>query len=141
MNDNRTLPALLVAGVAAALLLGVFSLAFAAWAAFDDHDDSQAAAAWWGPGMTGPMMGPQMMGPSSGYMWDHMRWMMGGFTTGSTALTEGSSSQTISMKDFAFSPGNVRVPIGAKVTWRNEDDAPHVATASDGSWSTPNLQK
>ena len=45
------------------------------------------------------------------------------------------------MKDFAFAPANVRVPVGAKVTWKNDDDAPHIATATDGSWSTPNLLK
>ena len=136
-SSQRTL---LIAGVAVAVLLGVLSLTFAAFAAFDDDED-QRATGWWGPGMMGSgMMGPQMMG-QYGYMSDHMRWMMGGFTTGSTTLTEGSASQSISMKNFTFSPGNVRVPVGAKVTWKNEDDAPHVATASDGSWSTPNLLK
>ncbi|MFN8583235.1 MAG: cupredoxin domain-containing protein [Gemmatimonadaceae bacterium] len=49
--------------------------------------------------------------------------------------------KTISMKDFAFSPGNVHVPVGAKVTWRDEDNAPHIAAAADGSWSTASLLK
>lgn len=141
MDSNRTV---LFGGVALAVLLGIFSLSFAAWAALDDHDDSPNNG-WWGPGMMMDpgMMGPGMMGPQSqyGYMSDHMRWMMGGFTTGSTTLAEGSASQVITMKDFAFSPGNVRVPVGAKVTWKNEDDAPHIAVASDGTWSTPNLLK
>lgn len=142
--DNQRNPALLIAGVTAAILLGLLSLAFAAFAAFDDDND-QPSAAWWGNGIMGPTMGSQMMGPQMmgqyGSMGDHMRWMMGGFTTGSTTLTEGTASQSISMKNFAFSPGNVHVPVGAKVTWTNEDDAPHVATASDGSWTTPNLLK
>lgn len=142
MNDHRTLPGVLIAGVATAVLLGIFSLAFAAWAAFDDDNDPQTAANWWGQGIMGPqMMGPQGTQSQSGYMGDHMRWMMGGYTTGSTAQTEGATSQAISIQNFAFSPGNVHVPVGAKVTWKNEDQAPHVATAADGSWTTPNLQK
>lgn len=136
MESTPRVQALLIAGVGVAVLLGVLSITFAAMAAFRNDEHQQTLAASWGPGM----MGPQMMG-SSGYTWDHMRWMMGGFTTGSTALVEGSSSQTISMKDFAFSPGNVHVPVGAKVTWKDEDNAPHIAAAADGSWSTASLLK
>ena len=140
MDSNR---ALLFGGVALAVILGIFSLGFAAWAAFDDHDDS-AGNGWWGPGMmmNSGMMGP-MMGSQSqyGYMSDHMRWMMGGFEVGNTELTQGSANQTIAMRNFAFSPSNVQVPVGATVTWKNEDDAPHIAAAADGSWSTVNLRK
>jgi plastocyanin len=67
--------------------------------------------------------------------------MQGRGATGSTALTEGTAAQTITVKDFAFAPANVRVSIGATVTWRNEDDARHIVVASDGSWRTPSLQK
>ena len=136
MDSNRTL---LLGGVALAVLLGIFSLSFAAWAALDDHDDSPANG-WWDPRVA---MNPGMMGQQSqsGYMGDHMRWMMGGFEVGNTELTQGSANQTITMRNFAFSPSNVQVPIGATVTWKNEDDAPHIAVAADGSWSTVNLRK
>ena len=59
MDSNR---ALLFGGVALAVLLGIFSLSFAAWAAFDDRDHSPANG-WWGPGM---MTNPGMMGPMMG---------------------------------------------------------------------------
>ena len=148
-----------VAVLVAVLAAGVIALSTALLVVAMSDDDNPNNAAAQNYGM--PMMGYQMpytndqmqqmmrdgtwrgMDPqgsaSSGYMWDHMRWMMGGFTTGSTALTEGTADQTISMKDFAFAPGNVHVPIGAKVTWKNEDDAPHIAASSDGSWTTPNV--
>ena len=147
-----------VAALVAVLAAGVIALSTALVVVAMTDDDSSSNGAAQNYGM--PMMGQpsytydqmqQMMrdgtwrgmdpqgSASSGYMWDHMRWMMGGFTTGSTALTEGAADQTISMQNFAFSPGNVHVPVGAKVTWKNEDDAPHIATSSDGTWTTPNV--
>jgi plastocyanin len=124
---------MLIPAVGLALLLSVFSLGFVLRAALDDDDFD--AGRWWGP------MGMPMMGSQHGYTGDHMRWMMGGFEVGNAPLTQGSASQTIAMRNYAFSPNNVQVPVGATVTWRNDDDAPHVATASDGTWSTVLLKK
>lgn len=74
-----------------------------------------------------------------------MRDMMGGGMMGrSTAdapLTTGSPTAAISIRGFAFSPGNLQVPVGATVTWTNGDDVPHTATATDGSWDTGTLDK
>jgi hypothetical protein len=43
------------------------------------------------------------------------------------------------MVNFAFSPASVTVNVGDTVTWTNHDDAPHNATANDGSFSTPDI--
>ena len=43
------------------------------------------------------------------------------------------------MINFAFSPASVTVNVGDTVTWSNHDDAPHNATADDGSFSTPTI--
>ena len=43
------------------------------------------------------------------------------------------------MANFAFSPATVTVSVGDTVTWTNHDNAPHNATADDGSFSTPNI--
>jgi hypothetical protein len=43
------------------------------------------------------------------------------------------------MINFAFSPASVTVNVGDTVTWTNRDNAPHNATADDGSFSTPNI--
>ncbi len=37
----------------------------------------------------------------------------------------------IEIKDFAYVPDPVEIPVGATVTWTNSDDAPHTATAQD----------
>jgi plastocyanin len=75
-------------------------------------------------------------------MFDHMgRMMGGGRNTAGATLTIGGSSETVTISDFTFTPGNLRVPVGATVTWMNRDSAPHNAAARDGSWSTPNLSQ
>lgn len=75
-------------------------------------------------------------------MGDHMGRMMGGGTnTSNAAVTVGSTSESVQIRDFAFTPGNLQVPVGAKVTWTNYDDAPHTATAKDGTWDTGILSK
>lgn len=75
-------------------------------------------------------------------MWDHMRSMHGeGLNTSDSALVRSGGSVDVSIRDFAFSPGNLEVPVGATVTWRNSDSAPHDATARDGDWRTERLSK
>jgi hypothetical protein len=43
------------------------------------------------------------------------------------------------MGDLFFSPASVSVAVGDTVTWRNTGQAPHNATADDGSFKTPTL--
>ena len=50
-----------------------------------------------------------------------------------------SASATVTMGDFFFSPSSVTVAVGDAVTWRNTGQAPHNATADDGSFKTPTL--
>ena len=37
----------------------------------------------------------------------------------------------VDIKDFAYVPDPVEIPVGATVTWTNSDTAPHTATAKD----------
>lgn len=39
---------------------------------------------------------------------------------------------TIKIKDFAFAPQEVQGEVGQKITWVNEDDAPHNAVQQNG---------
>ena len=72
----------------------------------------------------------------------HMQRMMGGGTNSANApLTAGSRAEDVSIRDYTFTPGNLRIPIGAAVTWTNGDDVPHSAAAKDGSWDTGILNK
>jgi plastocyanin len=38
--------------------------------------------------------------------------------------------------DFSFSPGDLSIPVGSTVTWRNSGEAPHTVTADDGSFDS-----
>ena len=53
----------------------------------------------------------------------------------------GPSELVLTIKDFAFTPAPLRAPKGAVVKVVNEDDAPHTATADDGSFDTSELQQ
>ena len=50
-----------------------------------------------------------------------------------------AASRTVSITDFAFAPKSVTVSVGDSVTWRNNGDEPHTATARNGSFDTGNL--
>lgn len=49
---------------------------------------------------------------------------------------ERGDSYVITMKDNFFEPAELRIPVGASVTFVNAGEAPHNAVASNGSWST-----
>lgn len=75
-------------------------------------------------------------------MWDHMGWMHGrGSDRTGSVLIQGSMVETIAIEDFAFRPGNLEVPVGANVTWRNDDGPPHDATERNGDWQTQRLSE
>jgi plastocyanin len=50
-----------------------------------------------------------------------------------------AASAAVTMGDLFFSPSSVTVAVGDTVTWRNTGQAPHNATADDGSFKTPTL--
>lgn len=94
---------------------------------------------------SGPLSGADKPVRGLGHMMDHagaMAGMMGGGTdTSSSAPTQGGIEASVSIRDFRFDPGNLRVPVGAKITWTNFDEAPHTATARNGRWDTGILNK
>jgi len=72
----------------------------------------------------------------------HMRAMHGGGADTSNApVATAGATASVEIRNFTFTPGNLHVPVGAKVTWTNYDDPPHTATAQDGSWDTGILNK
>lgn len=51
----------------------------------------------------------------------------------------GSLGVVIAMRDYAFTPVEVRVPAGSRVTWVNcegENIDPHTTTADAGEWNS-----
>lgn len=75
--------------------------------------------------------------------WDMDMWDMHGRgrNTASDPVVQGGSTASVRIEDFAFRPGNLEVPVGASVTWANEDSAPHDATAKNGDWKTERLSE
>ena len=50
------------------------------------------------------------------------------------ASGQSNSSQTYQIKidNFSFGPTTLTVPVGATVTWINQDDVPHTIVSSEG---------
>ena len=119
-GGTRTmLPLALAAAVAVIALLAIATVA-----AIAATRGGRSASAW-------GMGGWGMMGNG------HMQQMMGGGTnTSNETPSVGTKTATVDMRNFAFTPGNLQVPVGATVTFTNDDSVPHTATARDGSWDT-----
>lgn len=56
----------------------------------------------------------------------------------STATPEIKSSQVM-MKGNKFDPADLTVTVGTTVTWSNTDSVAHIVTATDGAFSSGNL--
>jgi plastocyanin len=58
----------------------------------------------------------------------------------STAI---AGSTPVAIKNYAFVPAALTVAVGTKVTWTNDDTAPHTVTVQSGpvTFSSPTLQK
>lgn len=54
---------------------------------------------------------------------------------------EASKSEKVEIVEFTYQPDPVVVQAGGKVTWQNQDTAPHTATADDGSFDTGTIEK
>lgn len=56
-------------------------------------------------------------------------------TGGEVAVAQGASA-SVSIQNFAFSPGTIQVTAGTTVTWTNNDQTTHTVTADDGSFDS-----
>jgi len=54
---------------------------------------------------------------------------------------EAAKSEKVDIVEFTYQPDPVVVQVGGKVTWQNQDAAPHTATADDDSWDTGTIEK
>jgi plastocyanin len=61
----------------------------------------------------------------------------------SMATPMATSGTAVAIKNYAFVPAALTVAVGTKVTWTNDDAAPHTVTIQSGpvSFSSPTLQK
>jgi plastocyanin len=54
---------------------------------------------------------------------------------------EAAKAEKVQIVEFTYEPDPVVVQAGGKVTWQNEDTAPHTATAEDGSFDTGTIEQ
>ena len=57
----------------------------------------------------------------------------------STRGVQAQDSSAVSIVDFAFQPASIMIASGTTVTWTNTGNAPHTATADDGSFDSGQL--
>ncbi len=57
-------------------------------------------------------------------------------TSAGGAVAHTSASTTVSMGDNFYSPASISIAVGDTVTWSNNGQAPHSATADNGSFDT-----
>ena len=53
---------------------------------------------------------------------------------------EAAKSEKVEIVEFTYQPDPVVVQVDGKVTWQNQDTAPHTATADDGSFDTGTIE-
>jgi plastocyanin len=65
----------------------------------------------------------------------------GASTPAASPVAESASPDNVlvSILDFSFDPVTLEIPAGTTVTWLNDGEAPHTATAEDGSFDTGQL--
>ena len=64
-------------------------------------------------------------------------------TSGNAPASSGQAvrAEKVEIVNFAYEPDPVTIQEGGKVTWLNQDSAPHTATADDGSFDTGTLEE
>lgn len=64
-------------------------------------------------------------------------------TSGNAPAPSGEAvrAEKVEIVNFAYEPDPVTIQEGGKVTWLNQDSAPHTATADDGSFDTGTLEE
>jgi plastocyanin len=58
-----------------------------------------------------------------------------------TSVTAGAQAGAVTIADFAFSPKELDVKVGSKVTWTNTDGTTHSVVADDGSFKSQDLDQ
>ncbi len=57
-----------------------------------------------------------------------------------SAAASAATGDAVSIANFSFQPATITVPVGATVTWTNNDSAGHTVTANDGSFKSDRLE-
>jgi len=60
-------------------------------------------------------------------------------SSSTTAATPTATPAVVTIKDFAFSPSSLSIPVGGSVMFKNLDTASHTASDAAGSFDSGNL--
>lgn len=82
------------------------------------------------------LVGGVLIALAAGTMGGHVGMMGGRSTASQTPVVSEEQAVSVEIRDYAYSPNDLTVRPGTKVTWTNRDSAPHDATADDKSWKT-----
>lgn len=55
------------------------------------------------------------------------------------AAADDAASPTVAIKDYAFGPATLTVPVGTTLTWTNNDTTEHSTTSVDGLWDSQKI--
>ena len=61
--------------------------------------------------------------------------------TAQKTQTQPAATNTVDIKDFAFSPDTITVTKGTTVTWTNKDSAPHTVTGIGTDFTSETLNQ
>jgi plastocyanin len=61
-------------------------------------------------------------------------------STAATTTTAVTATNAATIKGFSYQPDVLKVKVGAKVTWTNDDAVAHTVTADTNSFASGNLQ-
>ena len=56
-----------------------------------------------------------------------------------TANQQPAGGSEVKIDNFSFTPGNLTVAVGTKVTWTNHDDVPHTVVSTDQKFKSKAL--
>ncbi|WP_433727002.1 cupredoxin domain-containing protein [Nocardia sp. CA-129566] len=60
-------------------------------------------------------------------------------TTTASSAAAAPTANTVDIRNFAFAPAKLTVPVGTTVTWTNSDEEPHTVAANDSSFRSPGM--
>jgi amicyanin len=55
---------------------------------------------------------------------------------GIVAAAQSKAAADVKIDNFTFGPAELRVPVGATVTWTNRDDIPHTVVSTDKAFKS-----
>lgn len=62
--------------------------------------------------------------------------MHGKSMSGDATPKMASKAYDVEIKDFAFAPATLTVPVGAKITWVNKDEEPHTVVSTNDAFKS-----